>query len=53
MNKEDARTKIMLLIREQKHIEKELRETVQEYCDSTDESIPYRKVIREEFGLVI
>ena len=53
MNKEDTRTKIILLIREQKSIENELKETIQEYCDCGDESIPYKKVIREEFNLVI
>lgn len=54
MNEEDTRTKLMLLIREQDFVERELQRTIQEYYGyGVDDVVPYRKIIREDFGLVI
>lgn len=59
MNKENTKKKIKNLIKRKKEIENAMRKTMVEYMEekSGDHistlSIPYKKWIREELGLVI
>jgi len=53
MNKKIVKKRLELLLQEQSIIESDIRKLVMEYKGSDDESIPYRHIIRTEFGLVL
>jgi uncharacterized protein (UPF0335 family) len=53
MNKKMVRRRLELLLKEQGIIEQDIKKVVMEYKGSDDDSLPYKHIIRTEFGLVI
>ena len=53
MEKKEIRTRIEQLIQSKLDVDDQLKQLMQQYSGDATDSIPYKKMIREEFNLVI